>query len=88
MSEEPKIKFYGTTWCPACRRAQKIIENMGVCYEWINIDEDKEARAYVEKVNRGFRSVPTIVFPDGDILVEPPNATLEEKLGKQASTGQ
>jgi hypothetical protein len=26
------------------------------------------------------RSVPTIFFPDGDILVEPSNAQLERKL--------
>jgi hypothetical protein len=28
------------------------------------------------------RSVPTIVFPDGTVLVEPSSATLEAKLGE------
>jgi mycoredoxin len=36
--------------------------------------------AYVQEVNGGYRSVPTIVFPDGSVLVEPSNARLEEKL--------
>ena len=40
-----------------------------------------EAMAFVEKVNQGKRIVPTIVFPDGDILVEPSNAQLAAKLG-------
>ena len=37
--------------------------------------------AYIEEINNGLRVVPTIVFPDGDILVEPSNAKLAEKLG-------
>jgi thioredoxin reductase (NADPH) len=49
----------------------------------VDIQEDKEAQAYVESVNNGNRSVPTIVFPDGDIFVEPSNAQLAEKLGLQ-----
>lgn len=39
--------------------------------------------AYVEKVNNGMRIIPTIVFPDGSILVEPSNAELAKKLGLQ-----
>ena len=38
------------------------------------------ARSYVERVNNGYQSVPTILFPDGSVLVEPSSATLAEKL--------
>ena len=47
----------------------------------MDIAQDPEAIAYVEEVNQGQRIVPTIVFPDGSILVEPSNAELAEKLG-------
>lgn len=50
-------------------------------YRWVDIDMDKEARSLVEKINNGYRSVPTIVFPDGSILVEPSDVKLAEKLG-------
>ena len=80
MTEETKIKFYGTNWCPSSRRAKNILIEQGIDFEWINIDQDKEGRAYVEKVNNGYRSVPTIVFPDGEILVEPSTKTLLKKL--------
>jgi glutaredoxin-like protein len=76
------IIFYGTTWCPDCRRAQEFLDQRGVPYRWIDIDEDAQARAYVEAVNRGYRSVPTIVFPDGSTLVEPSNTELARKLGE------
>jgi thioredoxin reductase (NADPH) len=41
--------------------------------------------ALVESINRGKRIIPTIIFPDGDILVEPTNAQLAEKLGLQTT---
>jgi glutaredoxin len=32
------------------------------------------------KVNRGYRSVPTILFPDGSVLVEPSTRDLAQKV--------
>jgi mycoredoxin len=36
----------------------------------------------VQQVNGGYKSVPTIVFPDGSVLVEPPGAVLDKKLNE------
>jgi mycoredoxin len=80
MTENNEILFYSTKWCPDCHRAQQILDQRGTAYQYIDISKDAKARAYVEKVNNGNRSVPTIVFPDGDILVEPSNAVLNKKL--------
>ena len=79
MSDE-KIRVYGTTWCPDCHRAKNIFKKHNITYEWYDIGEDNVARAYVEKINKGYQSVPTIIFPDGSILVEPGNVELEQKL--------
>jgi thioredoxin reductase (NADPH) len=75
------IVMYGTTWCRDCRQAKQFLGDQRVQYTWVNIEQDPDAMAYVERVNKGMRSVPTIVFPDGDILVEPSNAELADKLG-------
>jgi len=75
------IKFYGVTWCGDCRRARRILDENQIPYQWIDIDQDEAGGKYVEQVNRGYRSVPTIVFADGSILVEPSAAELKEKLG-------
>jgi len=80
MLPEIKIKFYGTTWCPGSRRAKQQLIQKGIEFDWINIDEDKAGREFVMEVNNGYRSVPTIVFPDGDVLVEPSAAELEKKI--------
>ncbi|MCL2615759.1 MAG: glutathione S-transferase N-terminal domain-containing protein [Dehalococcoidia bacterium] len=72
--------MYGTSWCPDCSLAKRVFQQRGVSYEWVDISGDGEAAAYVERLNKGNRSVPTIVFPDGDVLVEPSKAILEQKL--------
>ncbi|MDD5190877.1 MAG: glutaredoxin domain-containing protein [Dehalococcoidales bacterium] len=78
MTEQ--VKIYGTKWCPDCNRAKQVFARLGVPYEWVDIEQNPAAAAYVQKVNGGMRSVPTIVFPDGAVLVEPANAVLEKKL--------
>jgi len=75
-----EIKVYGTTWCPDCFRAKQVFERLKIPYTWINIETDARALDFVSKVNHGMHSVPTIVFPDGSILVEPGNKQLEKKL--------
>ncbi len=80
-SETGKIKLYGTSWCGDTRRARSVLDQNGIPYEWIDIDQDIEARKFVEETNRGYRSVPTILFSDGSILVEPSDLMLRKKLG-------
>ena len=75
-----EIIVYGTTWCPDCWRAKKAFESKGIEYTWIDISIDKAARDYVESVSGGFRSVPTIIFPDGSIMVEPSTVELNKKF--------
>ena len=76
-----QIEVYGTEWCPDCMRAKQVLKKHNVSYLWHDIGQDKAALAYVETVNKGVRSVPTIIFPDGSVLIEPSNAYLEKKLG-------
>jgi mycoredoxin len=75
------IILYGTTWCGDSRRAKRFLDDNNILYKWVDIDQDKPARQIVEGINRGNRSVPTIVFPDGSTLTEPSIIVLAEKLG-------
>jgi glutaredoxin-like protein len=74
------IVVYGTNWCWDCTRARKLLKRLQVEYEWINIDKDQLGEQFVLETNDGMRSVPTIVFPDGSIMVEPSSQQLEDKL--------
>ncbi len=74
------IVVYGTTYCGDCSRAKRILQQHGIAYEWINIEHDAAARAYVATASEGMLSVPVLRFPDGEVLVEPSNSQLREKL--------
>ena len=71
---------YGTNWCGDCRRSKLFLDTYGLVYDWVDIEQDAEAALKVMEINGG-RSVPTIVFRDGSILVEPSNAELAQQLG-------
>lgn len=75
------IQLYGTQWCPDCRRVKKFFGEQRIAYENIDVEQDPQALAFVAEVNQGMHSIPTLVFPDGSVLVEPTNAQLAEKLG-------
>ena len=83
QKQSNSIMVYSTVWCPDCKRAKRFFAEQRVPYVNIDIEHDAEAMAFVEKVNHGLHSIPTIVFPDGSSLVEPSNAQLAEKLGLQ-----
>jgi glutaredoxin-like protein len=77
---ENPIIIYGADWCFDCRRARRFFDQQQVTYKWVDIDEESAGEQYVLVVNKGMRSIPTIVFPDGSILVEPSNNQLAHKL--------
>ena len=75
------ITLYGAHWCPDCRRSKQFLGEHQVPYNWVDIEQDKEAEREVLEKNQGKRIIPTIVFEDGSFLVEPTNAELAAKLG-------
>jgi glutaredoxin-like protein len=77
---EPSIVVYGADWCGDCRRARRFLNQNKIEFRWVNIEQDKEGEQYVLQVNKGMRSIPTIIFQDGSILVEPSNTQLAQKL--------
>lgn len=75
------ITVYGAPWCPDCKRSKKFLSEHRVPFEWVDIDTDTAALKRVEAIQGGGRSIPTIVFPDGTILIEPSDEELARKLG-------
>jgi thioredoxin reductase (NADPH) len=76
-----EIVVYGAPWCPDCKRAKKFLAEHRVPYQWVDIDLNPDGLAYVERLQNGGRTIPTIAFPDGSHLIEPGNDELAAKLG-------
>jgi thioredoxin reductase (NADPH) len=79
--EQPKITVYGAPWCPDCKQAKQFLGEQRIRFKWVDIDEDKAGRQRVQELNNGKQIIPTIIFEDGSILVEPSNAELAAKMG-------
>jgi len=76
-----EITVYGAPWCPDCKRSKKFLAEHRVPFRWVDVDEDAEGLRFVEELQKGGRAIPTIVFPEGDPLVEPSDGDLARRLG-------
>ncbi|MFD4525967.1 mycoredoxin [Streptomyces sp. NPDC058470] len=78
------VTMYSTTWCGYCRRLKSQMDREGITYEEINIEQDPQSAAFVEKANGGNQTVPTvlIVAPSGNesIMTNPSLAQVKAAL--------
>lgn len=75
------VTMYSTTWCGYCRRLKGQMDREGIAYTEVNIEQDPESAAFVEKANGGNQTVPTVLFPDGSTLTNPSLAQVKQKIG-------
>ena len=75
------ITMYSTSWCGYCRRLKTQLDSAGIGYTEVNIEEQPDAASYVESVNNGNQTVPTVVFPDGSAATNPSLAEVTRRLG-------
>lgn len=61
------LTVYSKNHCPFCDKAKYLLEQKGIQFEEVKIDEKPEAREFV--VSEGHRTVPQI-YKDGKLLVE------------------
>ena len=74
------ITMYGAEWCGDCRRSSALLKELGVNYNYINVEKDPSAADKVVEINGGAQSIPVIVFEDGTHLTEPSDPALKAKL--------
>ena len=76
--------MYTTTWCGYCVRLKRFLDREGIAYREVNIEEDDAAAAYVMSVNGGNRTVPTLLFPNGEAATNPSPAEVVAALARCA----
>ena len=77
-----KITVYGADWCSMTKRSLKFLDESGVDYKYVNIENDDQAAAWVREHNPdGKERKPTIEIGE-QILIEPSDQELSEALQK------
>ncbi|MBO0806205.1 MAG: mycoredoxin [Nocardiopsaceae bacterium] len=74
------LTMYTTTWCGFCKNLKRQLARAGVEVTEVDIERDPEAAAFVESVNGGNQTVPTMLFADGSTLVNPSAKEVQAKL--------
>ena len=63
-----------------------MLNEDGITLTEIDLEQDPDAAAVVERVNNGNQTVPTLVFSDGEAMTNPSVAKVKEKLSALAAS--
>ena len=79
--ESGTVTMFSTTWCGYCRRLKSQLDREGIAFTEVDIERDPASARFVEQVNRGNQTVPTILFPDGSAATNPSVIEVRQRLG-------
>jgi mycoredoxin len=77
----PQITIYTRPWCGGTLRVKHWLDQRNIPYIEIDISQDAAAARYVEELNAGYQSVPTILFDGVHVTTEPSTEELQRLLG-------
>ncbi|MDR2722265.1 MAG: mycoredoxin [Cellulomonadaceae bacterium] len=71
LPEPGTITMFTTPWCGYCKRLKTQLASKNIAWTEVDIEQQPEAALYVEQVNNGNQTVPTVVYPDGSAATNP-----------------
>ena len=74
------VTMYSTPWCGYCQRLKAQMGREGIEYVEVDIEQDPAAAAFVEGVNGGNQTVPTLLYSDGSAETNPSIGQVKAKL--------
>ena len=82
------LTMYTTQWCGFCKNLKRQLAKVGVEMSEVDIERDPEAAKFVESVNGGNQTVPTLLFGDGSTMVNPSAVQVQAHLAELAAASQ
>jgi len=73
------ITVYGADWCEDTQRTREHLDAIGVPYQYVDIETNDRAAAWVKEQNGGKQITPTVRMP-GLVLAEPSDGELDAAL--------
>ena len=80
-----EVTMFTTSWCGYCKRLKPQLDQAGIAYSEVNIEEIENGAAVVEEANGGNQTVPTLLFADGTTQTTPSRAQVAQKLEELAA---
>lgn len=86
QAEERPLIVYGHDYCAQATMLARTLNDHDIEHEWRDIKRGDPAWSEeLRALARGNLSVPTVIFPDGSVLVEPWPRDVLKKLGVKKS---
>ncbi len=76
----PEIKVVGHRWSARCSEVREFLARNQVPYRWYNSDEP-EGQRLLEAAQADGLSLPVVITPDGEPLIEPTDGELASRVG-------
>lgn len=80
MPETVQVRVYGREACADTQLARRVLSEQGVKYEWLDVEASPQMQEEAKLLNGGSSRVPTVVLPNGAVLVEPGESELLSAL--------
>lgn len=74
------VTIYSTSWCGYCRRLKRQMQDAGIRFREIDLDDDPTFDDRIIAATGGYRTVPTLEV-GGRLLVNPSLREVEAALG-------
>ncbi len=75
------IRVAGTMWSATSHVVKDFLARNHLPYQWLDIENDDEAKTLVEASTEEHRQLPVVFMPDGEVLVNPELRVLAQKCG-------
>ena len=74
-----QLTVYGADWCHVTQETLAFLDDLGVEHEYVNVEQDPAASAWVKEQNDGNEVKPTLKL-GSDVLTAPSADVLEAAL--------
>jgi mycoredoxin len=81
-----QLTVISAPWCGACTRIKSGLTRNNISFVEVNIDDDPVAEKFAAEANGGDWLIPTVLFPDGSVLVNPGINTVRARLADLSSS--
>ena len=78
-NQSDRLTVYGADWCHVTQETLAFLDDRGVEYQYVNIEQDPDASAWVKEQNNGDEIKPTLKL-GSDVLTAPSADVLEAAL--------
>ncbi len=77
------LTVFGAAWCSDCHRTRRFLDAAGVPYRYVDLQSDPAAQAMLDAA--GYRAIPIVLTPGGQILIEPSDRALATAIDADAA---